>query len=413
MKQKDKDIMRGLAERYRDIAELPVQEEKKRLWRDHLSLKPTRIPILATYGMWNVWCDQLWGKGTMECESPFLQQYERALRLQIFNHEEVGDDLIQHSWLTMRASVKGVWGGCWGVNEAMHASDMEGGAASFDPPLTNWDDMEKLTWTPHEIDEKDTARNLEVLSEAVGDILPIDVSRTPVLNGAAGDISTSLAKLRGLETLMMDMYEYPEELHRLLAFMRDGILANNQTAEEAGDYSMTSGLNQAECYTDSLEDPCPNSGPRKRKDLFGFVAAQEYTLISPAFHEEFMAQYQRPIMEHFGLIHYGCCEDLTRKIDMLRTFTNLRSIAVAPTANVAKCAEQIGQDYVISWRPNPADMVCCGYNEDLVTRIVSEAIEACRGCFPHIHLKDVETLEGDNTRLKRWVQLVRSITEKF
>jgi hypothetical protein len=162
-------------------------------------------------------------------------------------------------------------------------------------------------------------------------------------------------------------------------------------------------------YASGLEPPRPNSGPRRRRDLWGFCAAQEFTLISPRFHDEFLFQYQLPICEPFGLVHYGCCEDLGRKIDMLRQLKNLRSIAVTPVADVRRCAEQIGADYAISWRPNPTDMVCCGYREDLVRRIIGEGLAACRGGHPHIHLKDIETVEGDITRLTRWVKLVRDI----
>ena len=160
-------------------------------------------------------------------------------------------------------------------------------------------------------------------------------------------------------------------------------------------------------YSEELPAPRPNSAPCTRQDLWGFFAAQEYALISPAFHDEFLFQYQLPIMEKFGLVHYGCCEDLTRKIDMLRQLRNLRSIAVTPRADVAKSAEQIGTDYVISWRPNPADMVCCGWDEQKVRRIVGEALQACRGGCMHIHLKDIETVEGEPERLKRWVEVVR------
>ena len=244
-------------------------------------------------------------------------------------------------------------------------------------------------------------------------ILPVDVVREPFYSGFDADLSTHLARLRGLETLMMDMYEHPDELHRLLAFMRDAVLANNQAAEDAGDYSLTAQQNQAVTYAGDLERPVPNSGPRSRKQLWGFCAAQEFALISPQFHDEFMFQYQRPIMEHFGLIHYGCCEDLTRKIDMLRTFKNLRSIAVTPTANVARCAEQIGTDYAISWRPNPTDMVCCGWDEGRITTIIRNGLDACKGRFVHIHLKDIETVEGDPTRLSRWVAIVRRIAEGY
>jgi len=408
----ERDVLRCLAERYAAIAALPIQDEKRKLWTDHFGLKPTRVPILATYGMWNVWCREVFGDARMECRDPFLRQHERELRLRIFQHEVVGDDSIQEPWIVLGAAVKGGWAKSWGVEETMHGSGVEGGAAAYDPPLRSWDDVAKLHMTHHEVDEVETARNLEKLSDAIGDILPIDVQRTPTYAGFMADISTSIAKLRGLEQLMMDMYEAPEELHRLLAFMRDGILQNNREAEAAGDFSLTSGQNQAMCYAPELEPPRPNSGPRKRKEIWGFCAAQEFTLISPEFHEEFMFRYQLPIYEHFGLVHYGCCEDLRRKIDMLRQLKNLRSIAVTPVANVRQCAEQIGTDYVMSWRPNPTDMVCYGYDEGKIRRIISEGLAACRGGYPHIHLKDVETVEGDVSRLTRWVRLVRDISQE-
>lgn len=406
---KDIDVLRGLAERYAAIAALPIQNEKRRLWTDHFGLKPTRVPILATYGMWNVWCREVFSDAQMECQDPFYRSFERDLKMRIFQHEVVGDDTIQEPWITLGASVKGGWGNLWGIEETMHGSGVEGGAAAYDAPLKSWDDMAKLRMTHHEIDEAETSRNRENLSDAIGDILPIDVQRGPACIGFMADISTSIAKLRGLEQLMIDMYESPDELHRLLAFMRDGILLNNQEAEDAGDFSLTSGQNQAMCYAPEFEPPRPNSGPRKRKDIWGFCAAQEFTLISPEFHDEFLFQYQLPIYEHFGLVHYGCCEDLGRKIGMLRKLKNLRSIAVTPVANVGLCAEQIGTDYAIAWRPNPANMICCGYDEGKVQAIIRNGLDACRGGYPHIHLKDIETVEGDITRLTRWVQRVRKI----
>lgn len=407
----DTDVIRSLAERYAAIAALPIQAERRRLWTDHFSLRRTRVPILATYGMWNVWCREYFGDARMQCRDPFFREHERALRMAIFQHEDVGDDSIQEPWLTLRAAVKGRWGGLWGVEEAMHRPGVEGGAAAFDPPLKRWDDVAKLRMTHHEVDEAETARRLERLSAAADGILPIDVVRAPAYIGFMADISTSIAKLRGLEQLMLDMYEAPAELHRLLAFMRDGILQNNREAEDAGHFTLTCGHNQAMPYAAELEPLRPNSGPRRRKDIWGFCAAQEFTLISPEFHDEFLFQYQIPICERFGLVHYGCCEDLGNKIGMLRRLKNLRSIAVTPVADIRRCAEQIGGDYAISWRPNPTDMVCCGYDESRVRRIIGEGLAACRGGYPHIHLKDVETVEGDVTRLRRWVALVRKVAD--
>lgn len=164
-------------------------------------------------------------------------------------------------------------------------------------------------------------------------------------------------------------------------------------------------------YCHELDPPAPNTHGTRRNQLWAYCAAQEFTLISPAQHDEFMLQYQKPIIEQCALSAYGCCEDLTEKIDMLRQIDNLRVIAVTPRANVRRNAEQIGRDYTISWRPNPTDMVCCGFNEDRIRTIIGEGLQAARDCHVHIHLKDIETVEGDPTRLARWVKIVRGIAD--
>jgi hypothetical protein len=212
---------------------------------------------------------------------------------------------------------------------------------------------------------------------------------------------------------MLDMYEAPERLHALLAFMRDGILTNQQEAEDAGDYSLTSQFNGAQPYAEELETRRANAGARKRQDLWGFGDAQEFTGVSPRFHEEFLFQYQKPILEHFGLVHYGCCEDLTAKIGMLRQLKNLRSIVAGPTADVTRFAEPVGRDYVIAWRPNLADMLSTQWDEVRIRQIILRGMEACRECNVHIHLESTETVQGELDRFQRWVRVVRDVTEKL
>ena len=164
-------------------------------------------------------------------------------------------------------------------------------------------------------------------------------------------------------------------------------------------------------YAEELEDPAPNRTGVKRKQLWGYMAAQEFTAVSPAMHDEFLLQYQIPILKEFGLASYGCCEDLTNKIDILRQIPNLRRIAVSPFADAKKCAEQIGTDYVISYRPSPADMVSYGWDEDRIRKILTRDLEACKGTFVDITLKDVETVEKDPNRVREWVKLTRSIID--
>lgn len=409
---RDIDILRDLAHRYADIAAQPVQEERRQLWRRHFSLEKTRTPILVTYGIWNVWCQEVYADAAMRCEDPFYRQHERWLRMQIF-HDSIGDDFICEPWIPLTATYRtpgGIYGEAWGARILRTQGDGQGSSWKATPPLVSWDDVRTLTPPGHAIDEEATRRDACRLRDALGDILEVDVQRGPILSSFAGDISTTVAGLRGLEQFMLDMYEAPEALRSLLAFLRDGTLANQEQAEAAGDLSLTCQQNQAMPYAEELEPPKPNSGPRRRGQLWGFFAAQEYTLVSPDFHDAFLLRYQMPIMEKYALIHYGCCENLTRKIDLLRRIPNLRSIAVTPTADVARCADQIGADYVISWRPNPADMACA-WDEDRIARQMRDGLKACRSGICHVHLKDVETVQGNPDRLRQWTRIARRMAE--
>ena len=127
-----------------------------------------------------------------------------------------------------------------------------------------------------------------------------------------------------------------------------------------------------------------------------------------------MLSYQIPIIERYGLSAYGCCEDLTNKIPLLRKIKNLRRIAVSPYADVRSCAEQIGKDYVLSYRPNPA-MIANGLDEENVKKSLTTDMEVFKehGNIFDITLKDVETIAAKPQNLTRWVELVREVTSKI
>jgi hypothetical protein len=404
--KQDLQILRDLVEQYVELTHKPVQEERRRLWSDLNSLKPKRPMILATYGMWNVWCREVFGEKTLKCEDPLFRGHEQHLRMALFQ-DTVGDDFILEPWLTEHAACEGGWGRLFGVDQQLTAKPEEGGAGAYRPAIREWSDMAKLKPVRHHIDEAATEEKLAKLNDAIGDLIEINLSRGPGYSGFQADVSWNMTTLRGLEQMMIDMYEAPKELHALAAFIRDATLAAQDAAEAAGDYGLGDHGMQEMPYCSDLQWPRPNARGRKRKELWCFCAAQEFELISPKMHAEFLLEYQLPIVSKFGLTAYGCCEDLTTKIDMLRRIPNLRVIAAAPRANIHACAEQIGRDYVISWRPNPADMVCCGFDEALIRKTIRDGVRACKGLNLAIHLKDIETLEGDLSRLARWTAIVR------
>jgi hypothetical protein len=400
MNDHDKTILRDLAKQYAEVAAHPLQDERRTLWRKHNSLKKTRPLIYVRAFAWNEM-----PQAQCLCKEPFARGYEDFFRRHLF-WNTFDDDSVFEPWVTIQA--KRVCNG-WGIAGQRHFGDEPGGSFKVDYPIKELSDLEKLRVPWHEIDEARTSEDIERLSDAIGDLITINVDRGPAYRMWTGDISTDLGYLRGIEHFMMDMLDNPEWLHRLVKFMSDGILKTHEEAEAAGDWGLCAHQNQAMPYAKELDAPASNVNGVKRSQLWGYMAAQELTAVSPAMHDEFMLQYQLPILKHFGLVAYGCCEDLTNKIDMLRQIPNLRRIAVSPFANVARCAEKIGKDYVLSYRPSPADMVSYGFDQARIRSILKRDLEACKDSHVDITLKDVETVEKDPERIEKWVTLTREV----
>ena len=400
----DRDILRDLTQRYVEVCQRPIQAQRRTWWRRHNSLHGDR-PLIYTRAF--AWAEM--PESRRLCSDPFLASIENFLRYQLF-WDSLGDDSIFEPWVTVPAVYRCTG---WGVSSPRHFSEEVRGSYKVDYPLKSEEDFAKLRAPWHEIDEAATVERASLVADQIGDLITINVDRSPSYRIWSADISTDLGHLRGIENFMLDMSDRPAWLHKLVGFMRDGVLRAHEQAEAAGDWGLSATYNQAMAYAEELPDPAPNTNGAQRSQLWGYMAAQEFTLVSPAKHNEFLLQYQISILRHFGLAAYGCCEDLTRKIDMLRQIPNLRRIAVAPAANVTRCAQQIQDKYVLSYRPSPTDMVGYGFDTDRINTIMRRDLAACRAnaCHTDITLKDVETVQGDGTRVRRWVELTRHIID--
>ncbi|MFW5980803.1 MAG: hypothetical protein ACOCRB_02145 [Halanaerobiaceae bacterium] len=406
----DIEILRNLATRVAKIASKNIQEKRRKLWKDHNSFERVKPPIYIRGGGW---INEII-EPKLQCSDEFYRGHELYLR-RIIYQDKLGDDFIVEPWITQRADYILPEKGHWGVEVKKHESSQNKGAFKVDYPIKELEDINKLEIPSHKIDEEETRKKVDRLKKTVGDILEINLDRGPFYRMWSGDISTDLGYLRGIENFMLDVYDNPEWLKDLLSFFRDGVLKVHQEAEAEGDWQLANHQNQSMPYCHELKEPEANSGPVMRNELWGFMAAQEFAEMSPEHHYEFMLKYQIPIMEKFALTAYGCCEDLTHKIDILREIPNLRRIAVTPFADVAKCAEKIGTDYICSWRPSPAATVCNKFDENNIEKIIRNGLEEFKkhNCFVDICLKDVHTVQNDPDRLKKFVDIVRECTFEY
>jgi len=409
----DKQILKDLAKRYMELCFRDCEDKKRELWKKHNSLKKTSVPILCT---WHAWSNvNIMLEDQCQCRDPELRHIELYLKNMIF-HSTLGDDLVFEPWIYARAVLERPKGGVWGEDRRVRKSIFEGQAYIAEPVINRIEDIDKLVATSHKVDEFKTKLHLEKMNDIFGGVIGVALDRSPIYRCYGGsDISTALMELCGFERMMMDMYDNPKLLHKLAGFMRDAVLNAFDKAEAEGDFKTinhTYSYQGCVNYCDELPNPINDNKSISMKDLWFFTSAQEFTSISPQMHDEFVLQYQKPIMERFGLISYGCCEDLSDKIDMLRSIKNLRVIGVAPSADVKKCAEQIGRDYVMSYRPNPAP-VCAGFSENQIRHEIREGLAASKGCNVHIQLKDISTVQGDPTRLKKWTDIARQESEQY
>ena len=120
-------------------------------------------------------------------------------------------------------------------------------------------------------------------------------------------------------------------------------------------------------------------------------------------------------MEPFGLVYYGCCEPLDKKIDIVEKLPHLRKIGVTPWADVDAAAEIIGKKYVVANKPNPASVASGILDEDALRKEIGRTIAACKrnGCSCDIVLKDISSASYRLENLVRWEQIAMELAICF
>ena len=147
------------------------------------------------------------------------------------------------------------------------------------------------------------------------------------------------------------------------------------------------------------------------KDMWTFGLAQMFAAVSPAIFDKFEIEPSMPLFERFGLIYYGCCDPLDKKMNEVRKIPNLRKVSMSTWVDKALGAEEIGKDYVFSYKPNPAFLADSIFDEELVRNDLLEAKALCEkyGCPLEIILKDISTVKYKPQNLWRWAEIAMEV----
>lgn len=402
----DRTYLRDLAKRVADSAADSYYAERRELWYDFNDLRPRRPMVLIfPEGSWV----ELLPDSTMRIEDPFWRRQEWYLRYLIYRSEHLRDDNVIDPIIEV-SPARGATG--WGLDTRMTPRTMARGAAAYDPVIREPDDFRKMTRPYFFANHQHNKETYERLHTVFGDILTVRWKRSPGINTS---LVNFVCYLRGLEQVMIDMVDRPAWLHEVFTFLMENTQRLLDELEASGQLQLMDGTDYAgsggTCYTHQL--PAPDYNGRARcKDTWGFAESQEYTGISPRMYYDFAIKYQAPLLERFGLNCYGCCEDLTDKLDLIiEHIPHLRRISISPWTNVEVAAEKLQDRFVFSWKPRPT-MVTDPYSPAAIRKEIRRTLEVTRGCVVEMILKDTHTCNNHPERMTEWVRIAQEEAER-
>jgi hypothetical protein len=399
----DRIVLRDLAGRVAEIASLPIQAERRELWRMHNDLQQTR-PMMLVFpeGGW----EELLTEKDLQCKGEGARRIEWTLRSRIYCHEHFQDDMVvERKWVIQKV----IHDSGWGLEARRIPSPTARGVWAFDPVIHGPSDLKKLHFPEIVYSKEETEQKLAEARELFGDILDVQLK-------GVSHISYHLMSLytgwRGLREMMTDIHLRPQMVHDAMAFLEEG---HRRILQQYVDQNLLS-LNNDNTYHSSggngytSELPKPDFDPDRVRpcDMWASAESQEMAQVGPRQHAEFALRYEKHLLEAFGLSGYGCCEDLTRKLDDVFTIPNIRRISISPFADVDKCAEKLRGNYIFSWKPQPAHLVG-QFDGEAIRDYIRHTIEVAQkhGCVLEMILKDTHTCEHHPERFDRWTQIAR------
>lgn len=390
-------LIRELAARVVELAHSEKMVKIKRRWRDALARrKPDRPPVWCHgNASWN----EIMPEDELVCSDPLCRELEVYLK-RILVKEVIGDDTPVNDYYIFNTVLDVEPENTWGVKIRHEASGVEGGAWRYQPALATYVDFDKLVVPAYRVNVTATVERRERLWEIVGDTMPVWTSPITGYN-SIGTICSPAGHLRGMEPMMLDMIEAPELVHRLINTILQGEMARLDAIEKSG-VAVLPNTDSPMIFSDSIHPG--KQGQFSFEDCWIHGNSQEFDLVSPAMFEEFLLNYQKTIFARFGAVCYGCCENLTHKLDMVLTIPNLQLLTCSAWTDMPTLVDKAGARCCIMWRHKATDVACADDTRQLARQIRQQA-QILKGCSYQVVLREMQTLMGHMDRLREWTQI--------
>ena len=351
---RDTEILRRLASELAGYAALPVHAEKARLWQGLNDLRSSRPMVWINEIPWHEMNvdDEL----TLRTEDPWAQDQERELRRTLYQWRHLPGDMIVSDHLACPLAIHSTDFGIVEDVEVARTDDANDIVSrEFHIQIRDFDDLEKIRMPLVTHNEAATEFRYRAMCEVYEGILPVRKTGQTHIWFTPWDY---LIRWWGVEEAMLDLVQRPDLVHAGVDRMVDAWMTELDQFEAQDLLSLDANNTRIGSggygYTEALPGEPFDPEHVRAHNMWGCSNAQIFSEVSPQMHWEFAVEHDMRWLTRWGMTYYGCCEPLDKSIDVLRRIPNLRKISTTPWADTARMVEQVGTDYVLSRKPNPA-----------------------------------------------------------
>lgn len=402
--QKDRYILRELASKYFELANTDKNLQNIVLHKMVNDLKHPRPIVLIDEIPWHEMNinDEL----TLQCEDEFNRDIEFFFRTNIYKWTHMPADMVLRPYYSVQKVINhtGI-----GVNTIINEHEQHAKSHTYVNQFQTEEDLEKLHMDTISYDYEKTMQNYARVADIFGDILPVKISGKATGYDLGCKTMDDVVFLCGLETLFYDLIERPDFMHKLISKLTDIFIDRVRQYDELGLFD--GDAYYIHCTSALTNDLKPDQSHVRAKDVWGRGLAQIFGSVSPQMHDEFDIQYMIKAVAPFGLVYYGCCEPLDKKIHILEQIPNLRKISITPWADIDAAADIIQNRYVIAAKANPSQLAVENLDEDAVRKELTRIVNASKrnGSSCDIVLKDITTVCERPENLFRWQEIAMEI----
>lgn len=406
---KERELLRKLAHKYLEIAQLPIMKEREQLWYRHNACKAERPVIVMEMATFE---NDLLPKPM--CESTYGRRMERYFQRAIINHEWINDDKVVSPYFELPLSISISLAGQ--AQNRTFIKDSRGVELGYvDEHLIDdlENDLPKLKHSICTYDQEDTNRYKQFVMDTVGDLMPI-IESNHSLNWFCTP-SQSIVQLMGMEAMMYAAIDSPDLLKALYDFIADDVLMVLEWQSQNGLLRMNNGNHFAGSGSYGFSHELPTGSPVRPIMLWGNMNSQETLGISPQMFHEFVFPAYEKIAKAFGLVYYGCCEPVHPIWEDIRSLPHLRKVSISPWCDEHFMGEALKNSGVIySRKPSPNYLgVGIELDEDSYTKHIDETLRSAKGCSLEIIHRDIYTLSSKKDKAAQAVKIIRREIDKL